>query len=53
VEGSLGFLFAAVLVTWLGIFLYLWVLGSRVSGLQQDLDRLQHPEGQDDESHQA
>jgi len=52
VEGSLGYLFAALLVTWLGVFLYLWVLGSRVSGLRQDLERLKHPHGLDDESRQ-
>jgi CcmD family protein len=40
VEGSLGFLFAALIIVWVGIIGYLVMLGSRVSALQRELETL-------------
>ncbi len=39
-EGSLVFLFAAVLVTLVAIFLYLMFLGGRLAALRRDLEAL-------------
>ena len=39
-EGSLVFLFAAALATWLVIFLYLLFLGGRLAALERDLEAL-------------
>ena len=39
-EGSLGFLFAALAIVWLVIVGYLVMLSSRVSALQRELDTL-------------
>ena len=49
-ESSLSFLFAAALVTWLGVFLYLFVLGGRVSALRREVERLKDPRSADEES---
>lgn len=43
-EGNLGFLFAAVLVTWVVIFLYLLFLAGRLAALRRDLDALKADE---------
>ena len=39
--GSLVFLFAAMLVTWAVLFLYLVFLGGRVTALRRDLETLE------------
>ena len=52
-EGSLVFLFAAALATWLVIFLYLLFLGGRLAALERDLDALRrerHGAAEPDES---
>jgi CcmD family protein len=41
VDGSLVFLFSAVLVTWLTIGLYLWLLSGRVATLRREIERLE------------
>ncbi len=39
-DPSLGFLFAAFFVTWLGLLLYLLSLSGRLSGLRRELESL-------------
>ncbi|HYU17465.1 MAG TPA: CcmD family protein [Chloroflexota bacterium] len=49
-EGSLGFLFAAVLATWLVIFLYLLSLGGRLAALQRELEALRGQQPTNDDA---
>jgi CcmD family protein len=49
VDGSLGFLFAAMLVTWAVVFLYLVVLSGRLAALRRDLEVLKEPDSAYDE----
>ena len=50
-EGSLVFLFAALIITWLLIVGYILLLGGRLSALQRELQSLQrHHDWTDDES---
>lgn len=46
-EGSLVFLFAALLVTWVTIAIYLMMLGGRVTSLRRDVENLKRelPDG--------
>ncbi len=46
-ESNLVFLFAAVLVVWLGIFAYLTFLGGRLGALRRDVDALKRQGGPD------
>ena len=39
-EGSLVFLFVAMVVTWLVVFLYLLYLNGRLAALRRELDNL-------------
>lgn len=50
-EGSLGFLFAALIIVWVGIIAYIVVLSGRLGALQRELESLkrQHPDDADDE----
>ena len=43
-EGSLAFLFAALAVTWIVVFLYLVFLHGRLAGLRRELDALERRE---------
>jgi CcmD family protein len=45
--GGLGFLFAAFLVAWLVLLLYLVVLSGRLAALRRELDDLKRREGED------
>ena len=52
-EGSLVYLFAALIIVWVGIVGYLVVLSSRLGALQRELDALKrgdtwHPGDDDD-----
>jgi CcmD family protein len=43
-EGSLAFLLAAFLVTFLGLALYLWSLQGRLDGLRREVEQLKEEE---------
>ena len=43
-EGSLAFLFAALAVTWIVVFLYLVFLHGRLASLRRELDALERRE---------
>jgi CcmD family protein len=49
VEGSLVYLFVALAIVWVVIIGYLVILGSRLSGLQRELDALKRHNGLHDD----
>jgi CcmD family protein len=42
VDGSLIFLFAAVVVIWVAVFIYLLNISGRLAALRRELDALEH-----------
>jgi CcmD family protein len=44
VDGSLIFLFAAVVVIWVAVFIYLLNISGRLAALRRELDALERPD---------
>jgi CcmD family protein len=44
VDGGLIFLFAAVVVIWVAVFIYLLNISGRLTALRRELDALEHPD---------
>jgi CcmD family protein len=49
-DPGLGYLFAAFLVTWLGLLLYVFSIGGRLNAIRRELDALEARNGEEQRS---